>query len=999
MENHPTVSVIVLNYNGLRHLDDCLGSLLDLDYPAAALEILLVDNGSSDNSLEYVRERYPRVRIHAIGQNLGFAAGNNVGASVATGEWLAFLNNDTRVDRAWLRELVGSVLTDAGREVVCTGAKMLDWEGHALDFVGGVMNFHGFGYQLSYGLPLAAEPQRYREKRDMLFACGGSMLIRADIFPAAGGFDADFFANFEDVDLGWRLWVLGYRVTFTPTAITYHRGHGTISSIPDHRRLVLYERNSLFAVYKNYSDAYLAEILPASLLMMSERVVRLLGVTNTDLTEYDLTTRRPARQTLEPVHPQVVSTMLAAEEFNTMLPAFAAKRAAIQAGRRRPDAEIVELFGQPTRIALINHPADAGYARAHMRIMNSLGIADLFAHVPKHVLLISPDVLPVGGIPTSGVGLRAWALGQGLMQRGHHVHFAMPAAALQGREDLVPPEIRELAWTPANLQGLVDALVPDVIVTVGWPNLTPLERAPVPIACDLTGPHLLERDYQDYRDNPTNADEKLAALDRADFFTCIGERQRYYFIPWLAQVGIRAAEMDQALSVIRYSLNPTLPEHHWPPDWSQTPVTFVYGGVFLPWQDPSVGLDTLAETLAEAGRGRLLLFGGKHVFHAVDTGVFEPLMARLQANPQVELAGLRPVEELEAVYTRAHVAMDLMRRNPERELAFASRTVHYLWCGLPVIHSRFSELAALIDQYEAGWTVDPTDAPAIRAIVESILADPAEAARRGANAQRLVRECLTWDRTIDALDAFVRRPYIRESRGAWAAHQRAQAALPVSDGHAPANGIPDAALPAGASGTAAPSASSDSGAVPVDLGVLAGVVARTAAQRRSRLAQVVARGQGLVRPYLPGGRTRPVRHDGTWRYALDELIAGHSLGQRIRAERPNLSGIEIQVATFARLNTGHLTLALYPHPGSSTPLALLTVPVVTLPDGAPLRFRFPPLPDSHSHTYYLSVTSPDSVPGDAVTLWARPGRPGTTGGRYEDGIPAPGALVYRLLYD
>ncbi|MDQ2808377.1 MAG: glycosyltransferase, partial [Chloroflexota bacterium] len=773
----PTVTVVVLNYNGQHHLDACLGSLLALDYPAAQLEILLVDNGSSDGSPAWVAEHYPTVRVHRLPQNLGFAAGNNAGAAVATGAWLAFLNNDTRVDRAWLRELVASVLADAARDVVCTGAKMLDWAGDALDFVGGVMNFHAFGYQLSYGLSLDAEPAAYRVKRDILFACGGAMLILSDIFRSTGGFDGDFFAFFEDVDLGWRLWVLGYRVTFTPTAITYHKGHGTAGSIPHHRLAVLFERNALFALYKNYSDETLARILPAALLLMAERAVRMLRVTGVDLEDYELTTRRPAQPGLQAVHPQVVSLMLAGDEFNAALPQLATKRAAIQALRRRPDSEIVPLFGQPTRIALINHTADTAYAHAHLRLLNSLGISDLFADLPKQVLLISPDVLPVGGIPSSGVGLRAWALGQALIGRGHHVHFAMPKAAIQGREALVPAAIRELAWDHTNLQGIVDALSPDVIVTVGWPNLTPLERVPIPVACDLTGPHLLERDYQDHLDNPTNADEKLAAFDKADFFTCIGERQRYYFLPWLAQAGIRAHEMDAALAVIPYSLSPDLPDHVWPApaDWATTPVTFVYGGVFLPWQDPSAGLDTLATTLAESGGGRLRVFGGKHVFHAVHTGGFDALIARLQANPQVEVAGLMPVAELEAIYTHAHVAMDLMRRNPERELAFASRTVHYLWCGLPVIHSHFSELAALIAEYEAGWIVDPADHAAIRAVVASILADPAEAARRGANAQRLVRERLTWDRTIDALDGFVRRPYQRASRGAVAAHRAAVA--------------------------------------------------------------------------------------------------------------------------------------------------------------------------------------------------------------------------------
>jgi glycosyltransferase involved in cell wall biosynthesis len=590
----------------------------------------------------------------------------------------------------------------------------------------------------------------------------------------------------------------------------------------------------------------------------------------------------------------------------------------------------------------------------------------------------------VGGIPSSGVGLRAWALGQGLAGRGHQVHFAMPAAALAGREDLVPPAIRELAWSPDNLQTLVDSLAPDVIVTVGWPNLTPLERVPMPVACDFTGPHLLERDYQGYRDNPTNAEEKLAAIDKADFFTCIGERQRLYFMPWLAQAGVRAQDFDGTLKVIPYSLSPDLPRHEWPATWADTPVRFVYGGVFLPWQDPSVALDTVAEMLRDEGRGHLQLFGGKHVFHAVETGVFEPLIERLGANPQVDISGLVPVDELEATYTRAHVAVDLMRRNPERELAFASRTVHYLWCGLPVIHGRFSEIAALIEEYEAGWVVDPDDVAGIQAIVQSILDNPAEAARRGANAQRLVRERLTWDRTIDALDAFVRRPYLRASRGAVAqARERMiQQAIAHPNEHGPAL---ESANTVGEAPVRTPSP-------------LAPVLARTRRRRRAPLAQVVARGQSLLRPYLPGGRARPVTVEGEQRFALPELIAGHSHGQRFVAERAGLCGVELQVATFTRLNTGYLVIHLRPSPGTQDDIAQVKVPVVSVRDGGFFRFHFPPIANSAGRSFYVVAEAPHAVPGDAVTLWARLPQPDEPSGRYEDGIPATGHLVYRLLY-
>src|SRR5436190_2997233 len=106
----PTVSVVVLNYNGLKHLDTCFLSLGALEYPKDRLELILTDNGSSDGSVEFMRKRFPQVRVVETGGNLGFAAGNNFGVERATGQYVAFLNNDTRVEPDWLSELVKTLV-------------------------------------------------------------------------------------------------------------------------------------------------------------------------------------------------------------------------------------------------------------------------------------------------------------------------------------------------------------------------------------------------------------------------------------------------------------------------------------------------------------------------------------------------------------------------------------------------------------------------------------------------------------------------------------------------------------------------------------------------------------------------------------------------------------------------------------------------------------------------------------------------------------------------
>src|SRR5438132_1055252 len=197
---------------------------------------------------------------------------------------------------------------------------------------------------------------------------------------------------------------------------------------------------------------------------------------------------------------------------------------------------------------------------------------------------------------------------------------------MQGRESQVPSEYATGATATRSLHAIIDRLSPDVIVSCGWPNLHWVERLNVPVALDLTGPHLLERAYQAHQDVPANVAEKLAALAGADFYTCIGERQKYYFGAWLAQAGLTMGELSAALHVIPYSLDPAQPEHHWPQQWEDTDVRFVYGGIFLPWQDPSQALLTVGSTLDEMSKGVLVVVGGRHPFYPVDMGKYGPLL-------------------------------------------------------------------------------------------------------------------------------------------------------------------------------------------------------------------------------------------------------------------------------------------------------------------------------------------------------------------------------------
>jgi glycosyltransferase involved in cell wall biosynthesis len=162
--------------------------------------------------------------------------------------------------------------------------------------------------------------------------------------------------------------------------------------------------------------------------------------------------------------------------------------------------------------------------------------------------------------------------------------------------------------------------------------------------------------------------------------------------------------------------------------------------------------------LQQRDQGRLQFFGGKHPVYPIDTGVFEELHTRLESHPRVEVQPMVAHADLIEAYRHAHVAIDLMTRNPERELAFTTRTVEYLWCGLPVIYNNYAELSPLIREYQAGWTLDPADHGALQQAVTEVFEQPERLRAYSGNAQRLVRERLTWDRTIDPLDEFCRAP-------------------------------------------------------------------------------------------------------------------------------------------------------------------------------------------------------------------------------------------------
>lgn len=221
---NPVVSVVVLNFNGRTWLPGCLGALA-AQPGAPAFETILVDNGSTDGSAELVRTSWPDVRVAANDGNLGFAAGNNAGARLAHGDWIAFLNNDTVPESEWLGRLYAEALAHPECALITSRLVFLH-DPSIVDSAGDGYLRAGGAFKHGHGAPAA----QFAASREVFGACGGAFMIRRERFEALGGFDPRFFMNYEDVDLSYRARLAGMRTWYAASAVVRHAGSASLGT-------------------------------------------------------------------------------------------------------------------------------------------------------------------------------------------------------------------------------------------------------------------------------------------------------------------------------------------------------------------------------------------------------------------------------------------------------------------------------------------------------------------------------------------------------------------------------------------------------------------------------------------------------------------------------------------------------------------------------------------------------------------------------------------------
>jgi len=240
----PLVSIIILNWNGLEHLKTCLPSVIGQTYKN--IEIIVVDNGSTDGSIEYVQSN-DSIKLVCNSTNVGFSKGNNIGIQIASGKYIAVLNNDTELDLNWVSSLVE--VAEGHPDAGMFACKILSYyDRNLIDCVGHLIYPDGLSRGRGRG---EIDKGQYNKIEEVAFPSGCAALYRKEMLEQVGLFDETFFIYVEDSDLGMRGRLTGWKCLYVPNAIVYHKYSATMGEYSP-RKAFLIERNRIWFVVKNF---------------------------------------------------------------------------------------------------------------------------------------------------------------------------------------------------------------------------------------------------------------------------------------------------------------------------------------------------------------------------------------------------------------------------------------------------------------------------------------------------------------------------------------------------------------------------------------------------------------------------------------------------------------------------------------------------------------------------------------------------------------------------
>ncbi|MFP4621273.1 MAG: glycosyltransferase family 2 protein [Bacteroidales bacterium] len=276
----PEIAIVILNWNTKRQLETFLDSIITYSRNESA-EVIVADNGSTDGSAEFLRDNYPNLRTILFDRNYGFTGGYNKALAQIEARYYVILNSDIEVTQNWLTPLK-KCLEEDENVAACMPKVKSYYRRDCFEYAGAAGGFiDKYGYPFCRGRIMDVvekDEGQYDEPSDIFWATGACMFIRAGLFHRLGGFDDDFFAHMEEIDLCWRLKKLGYNIRYVPQSLVYHVGGGTLPSENPFKLLLNY-RNNLFLLYKNLPGKKLFPVLSVRILMdwMSAFVFLILG--------------------------------------------------------------------------------------------------------------------------------------------------------------------------------------------------------------------------------------------------------------------------------------------------------------------------------------------------------------------------------------------------------------------------------------------------------------------------------------------------------------------------------------------------------------------------------------------------------------------------------------------------------------------------------------------------------------------------------------------------
>lgn len=275
MKNPLEVAIVILNFNGKKHLQTFLPSVVE---NSSDYRIIVADNGSSDDSVSFLRENFPAVEVLENPENLGFAGGYNWALANVTAEFYILLNSDVEVTSNWVEPLIALLKSD--ETIAACQPKILSYVDKTLfEHAGAAGGFiDHYGYPFCRGRifnVFETDRGQYDDTSELFWATGACLAIKAEDHHAVGGFDADFFAHMEEIDLCWRLKLTGKKIFYTAESTVYHLGGGTLATTSPQKTFLNF-RNNLFMLQKNLPAGKLFPVIFIRMILDGVAAVKLL---------------------------------------------------------------------------------------------------------------------------------------------------------------------------------------------------------------------------------------------------------------------------------------------------------------------------------------------------------------------------------------------------------------------------------------------------------------------------------------------------------------------------------------------------------------------------------------------------------------------------------------------------------------------------------------------------------------------------------------------------